>query len=53
MQIPPLVAWIWPSRDVPVPKAMTGRLCAAQSFTMAATSSVLSAKATASGISMA
>ena len=49
MVTPPSSAAMWPSSEVPVPKAMTGSRCAAQMRTIAATSSVESAKATASG----
>jgi len=49
MQTPPFNAATWPSNEVPVPKAMTGVLYWAQSRTMSDTSSVLCAKATASG----
>ena len=40
---------MWPSSEVPVPKAMTGVRWLAQMRTSSATSSVLRAKATASG----
>ena len=40
METPPSSAAMWPSSEVPVPKAMTGMPCAAQTRTIAATSSV-------------
>ena len=48
-EMPPLGALIWPSSEVPVPKAMIGVLCRAQSWTICCTSSADSAKTTASG----
>jgi hypothetical protein len=48
-EMPPAGALRWPSSDEPVPKAMTGVRCVAQTRTISATSSVLSAKITASG----
>ena len=43
IEMPPYGALTWPSSDVPVPKATTGILCAAQTRTTACTSSVLRA----------
>ena len=34
-QTPPLIAATWPSSEVPAPKAITGELYSAQSFTIA------------------
>ena len=39
---PPRIALVWPSSAVPAPKAITGQPCAAQMFTIRATSSVVS-----------
>ena len=49
MQTPPWGALTWPSSEVPVPNGITGTRCSAQMRTISATSSVESAKATASG----
>ena len=40
-ETPPNGAFTWPSSDVPVPKGTIGTPCAAQSFTISATSSVV------------
>ena len=47
--MPPLGALIWPSSEVPVPKAMIGVLRRAHSWTICCTSSADSANTTASG----
>ena len=47
--IPPCTASAWPSRLVPTPQGTTGQPSSAQMRTIAATSPVLSGKATASG----
>ena len=49
MHTPPRTAVTLPSRPVPVPKATTGTRWRAQALTIADTSSLDSAKATASG----
>ena len=49
MLIPPRTAPTWPSSEVPAPKGITGTPAAAQTPTACATSSVDSAKKTASG----